>query len=130
MERIGRGEFVEQGHHDILTEALGTPEHGGRVRGYAKGVERKDVFGKAPRRPVHAACVPFAAFQQIQQQVAHLQEQMNRMQEFNVARACPPPHATTSASQEDHFSTQVDENPFVPWTIEKITVSIVSSCEF
>ena len=39
-----QGEFVESGQHDILTEALGTPEHPGRVRTKGEYVTQGEVF--------------------------------------------------------------------------------------
>ena len=42
------GEFVETGSHDILTEALGKPEHPGRVRTKGEYVTQREVFKKPP----------------------------------------------------------------------------------
>ncbi|GAU13008.1 hypothetical protein TSUD_173080 [Trifolium subterraneum] len=36
VEEKNKGVFVPDGRNDILTEAIGTPEHGGRVRGVGK----------------------------------------------------------------------------------------------
>ena len=44
-----QGEFVETGPHDILTEALDTPEHLGRVRTKREYVTQQVVFKKPPR---------------------------------------------------------------------------------
>ena len=41
-----QGEFVESGQHDILTEALGTPEHLGRIKTKGEYVTQLDVFKK------------------------------------------------------------------------------------
>ena len=43
-----QGEFVETRSHDILTEALGKPEHPGRVRTKGEHVTQREVFKKPP----------------------------------------------------------------------------------
>jgi len=44
-----QGNFVPEGCRDILVEAIGRPEHYGRVRAAGKGVGIKLYFGVAPR---------------------------------------------------------------------------------
>jgi len=44
VEQSSKGNFVPEGHHDILGEAIGRPEHCGRVRATRKGVEIKKLF--------------------------------------------------------------------------------------
>jgi len=44
-----QGNFVSQGCHDILVEAIGQPEHCGCVRAAGQGVGIKLYFGAAPR---------------------------------------------------------------------------------
>ncbi|KAL6564961.1 hypothetical protein OROMI_016411 [Orobanche minor] len=44
------GSFTAEGRHDILAEAIGRPEHPGRVRGIGFGVGIRDYFGRSSRR--------------------------------------------------------------------------------
>ena len=44
-----QGNFVCEGRRDILVEAIGRPEHYGRVRAAEKGVEIKLYFKVAPQ---------------------------------------------------------------------------------
>ena len=44
-----KGEFIESGQHDILTELLGTPKHPSRVRIIGEYVTQREVFKKPPR---------------------------------------------------------------------------------
>ena len=44
-----QGKFVETGSHDILFEALGKPEHPGRVRTKGKYVTQREVYKKRLR---------------------------------------------------------------------------------
>ncbi|KAL6576939.1 hypothetical protein OROMI_011215 [Orobanche minor] len=44
------GSFTPEGRHDILAEAVGIPEHPGRVRGIGFGVGIRDYFGRSSRR--------------------------------------------------------------------------------
>ena len=43
-----QGKFVESGQHEILTKALGTPEHPSRVRTKDEYVTQQEVFEKPP----------------------------------------------------------------------------------
>ena len=45
-----QGNFVFEGHHDILVEAIGRPEHRGRVRAARQGVGIKLYFGVSQRQ--------------------------------------------------------------------------------
>ncbi|KAL6564870.1 hypothetical protein OROMI_016320 [Orobanche minor] len=45
-----QGSFTPEGRHDILAEAIGRPEHPGRVRGIGFGVGIRDYFGRSSRR--------------------------------------------------------------------------------
>ena len=44
-----QGNFVPEGRHNILVEAIGRPEHYGDVRAAEQGVGIKLYFGNAPR---------------------------------------------------------------------------------
>ena len=46
-----QGNFVPEGRHDILVEAIGRPEHSGRVRAAGQGVGIKLYFGVSERQP-------------------------------------------------------------------------------
>jgi len=48
MEQSSQGSFVPQGRKDILTTAIGTEEHLGRVRTAGYGVGVRQYFGFAP----------------------------------------------------------------------------------
>jgi len=48
VEQSSQGSFVIQGRQDILTAALGTEEHPGRVRTTGYGVGVRQYFGSAP----------------------------------------------------------------------------------
>ncbi|XP_021848182.2 uncharacterized protein [Spinacia oleracea] len=48
-EKEKSGEFVSHGSHDILTEALGNPDHGGHVRGVGGKATLTSVFKRKRR---------------------------------------------------------------------------------
>ena len=48
-EQASQGSFVAHGCQDVLTAAIGRPEHSGRVRAARAGVTIKRYFGPAPR---------------------------------------------------------------------------------
>jgi len=45
-----QGNFVPEGRHDILVEAIGRPEQCGRVRAVGQGVGNKLYFGVSQRQ--------------------------------------------------------------------------------
>ncbi|KAK2375798.1 hypothetical protein QL285_076664 [Trifolium repens] len=49
VEETAKGTFVPNGHNDILTNAIGTAEHGGRVRGAERGANISNYFGRSLR---------------------------------------------------------------------------------
>jgi len=48
-EQASHGSFVPHGRQDVLTAAIGWPEHPGRVRAAGAGVTIRQYFGPAPR---------------------------------------------------------------------------------
>ena len=48
-EQASQGSFVTHGCQDVLTAAIGQPEHPGRVHATRIGVTIKQYFGPAPR---------------------------------------------------------------------------------
>ena len=47
-EQVSHGLFVPYGRQDLLTAAIGRPEHPGRVHSAEAGVTIKKYFGSAP----------------------------------------------------------------------------------
>ncbi|XP_074378405.1 uncharacterized protein LOC141719944 [Apium graveolens] len=48
-KKVKEGELVEEGRNDVLTMALGKPEHGGRVRGQGSHV-KQSIYFDLPRQ--------------------------------------------------------------------------------
>jgi len=53
-EQASQGSFVTHGRQDVLTVAIGRPEHPGHVRAAGAGVTIKQYFGPA-RRTSHTS---------------------------------------------------------------------------
>ena len=49
VEQQTQGSFVCHGRDDILTTAIGRPDHAGRVRGVAGAIGLRDYFGPPQR---------------------------------------------------------------------------------
>ncbi|CAJ2660611.1 unnamed protein product [Trifolium pratense] len=49
VEKTSQGTFVPEGRNDILTEAIGRPEHSGFIRGVGGGLGIRQYFGPPPR---------------------------------------------------------------------------------
>ena len=68
-EQATQGSFVPHGRQDVLTAAIGRPEHPGRVRAAGAGVTIKQYFGSAPRTSRSASSLPPDELQQLTQQI-------------------------------------------------------------
>ncbi|KAH1247525.1 hypothetical protein GmHk_06G017416 [Glycine max] len=64
-----QGSFVPHGRQDVLTAAIGRPEHPGRVRAAGAGVTIKQYFGSAPRISRSSSSPPPEELQQLTQQI-------------------------------------------------------------
>ncbi|KAL5190688.1 hypothetical protein HKD37_04G010073 [Glycine soja] len=68
-EQATQGSFVPHGRQDVLTAAIGRPEHPGRVRAAGAGVTIKQYFGSAPRMSHSSSSLPPEELQQLTQQI-------------------------------------------------------------
>ncbi|KAH1189879.1 hypothetical protein GmHk_20G057562 [Glycine max] len=63
------GSFIPHGRQDILTAAIGRPEHPGRVRAVGAGVTIKQYFGSASRTSRSSSSMPPEDLEQLTQQI-------------------------------------------------------------
>ncbi|KAL5168114.1 hypothetical protein HKD37_11G030342 [Glycine soja] len=76
VEQSTQGSFLPLGREDILTVAIGQPEHPGRVRGAGRGVGIRQYFGPPSRNPLSMEDLEVIT-QKIQEQVTkQLSEQL------------------------------------------------------
>ena len=68
-EQASQGSFVTHGRHDILTAAIGRPEHPGRVRATGAGVTIEQYFGPAPRTSRMSSSMAPEDLEQLTQQI-------------------------------------------------------------
>ena len=68
-EQATQGSFVPHGSQDVLTAAIGHPEHPGRVRATGAGVTIKQYFGSAPRTSRSSSSMPPEELQQLTQKI-------------------------------------------------------------
>ncbi|KAH1203398.1 hypothetical protein GmHk_17G049657 [Glycine max] len=57
-EQVTQRSFVPHGREDVLTAAIGRPEHPGRVRAAGAGVTIKQYFGSAPETSRSSSSLP------------------------------------------------------------------------
>ena len=69
VEQSSQGTFFSQGRRDILTIAIGTKEHLGRVRTTGFGVGVRQYFGSFPRPNTSAAPMTQEMMEQFSQQI-------------------------------------------------------------
>ncbi|KAL5141704.1 hypothetical protein HKD37_09G025000 [Glycine soja] len=68
-EQASQGSFVPHGCQDILTAAIGRPEHPGRVRAIGADVTIKQYFGSASRTSRSSSSMPLEDLEQLTQQI-------------------------------------------------------------
>ncbi|KAL5166013.1 hypothetical protein HKD37_18G051061 [Glycine soja] len=68
-EQASQGSFIPHGRQDILTAAIGRPEHPGRVRAVGAGVTIKQYFGSASRTSRSSSSMPPEDLEQLTQQI-------------------------------------------------------------
>ncbi|KAL5185157.1 hypothetical protein HKD37_17G048722 [Glycine soja] len=68
-EQASKGSFVPHGRQDILTAAIGRPEHPGRVRTIGAGVTIKQYFGSVSRTSRSSSSMPPEDLEQLTQQI-------------------------------------------------------------
>jgi len=68
-EQASQGSFVPHGRQDLLTAAIGRPEHLGRVRATGAGVTIKQYFGSAPQSSCSSSSMPPEKLKQLTQQI-------------------------------------------------------------
>ncbi|KAH1220976.1 hypothetical protein GmHk_12G034492 [Glycine max] len=75
-EQASQGSFVPHGRQDILTAAIGRPEHPGRVRVVGAGVTIKEYFGSASRTSRSSSSMPLEDLEQLTQQIRDQLEEL------------------------------------------------------
>ena len=68
-EQASQGSFVTHGRQDVLTIAIGRPEHPGRVRATRADVTIKQYFGPAPRTSRTSSSMAPEDLEQLTQQI-------------------------------------------------------------
>jgi len=72
MSRRHRDRLSPHGCQDVLTAAIGQPEHPGRVRAAGAGVTIKQYFGSAPRMSCSSSSMLPEDLQQLTQEIRDL----------------------------------------------------------
>jgi len=75
-EQVSQGSFVAHGRQDVLTAAIGLPEHLGRVRAARAGVMIKQYFGPAPRTSRTSSSMAPEDLEQLTQQIRDQLEEL------------------------------------------------------
>ncbi|KAL6493374.1 hypothetical protein OROGR_032508 [Orobanche gracilis] len=101
-----QGSFTPEGRHDILAEAIGRPEHPGRVRGIRFGVGIRDYFGKSSRRS--ASSISEHVLEELTKKITHDVTQ-NLMKTFghtleSLGAHSQQPHTDLRTPDEHHVT--------------------------
>ncbi|KAL5134006.1 hypothetical protein HKD37_03G007258 [Glycine soja] len=68
-EQASQGSFIPHGRQDVLTAAIGRPQHLGRVHAARAGVTIKQYFRSAARSSCSSSSIPHEELEQLTQQI-------------------------------------------------------------
>ncbi|KAH1253942.1 hypothetical protein GmHk_04G010488 [Glycine max] len=101
-EQATQGSFVPHGHQDVLTVAIGRPEHPGRVHAAGAGVTIKQYFGSAPRMSRSSSSLPPEELQQLTQQIRdQLEDRRCNLRDLHPLVGPSGPRVSTKGSCVD-----------------------------
>nr|KYP36190.1 hypothetical protein KK1_042713 [Cajanus cajan] len=78
VEQTTQGSFVPHGRDDILTTAIGRPEHAGHVRGVGGSWSHRYYFGAPPSR---SSTIDSCSQEAMQIMEMHFEEKLKNIQE-------------------------------------------------
>ncbi|KAL5134181.1 hypothetical protein HKD37_03G007390 [Glycine soja] len=126
-EQASQGSFVTHRHQDVLTAAIGRPEHPGHVRAAGAGVTIKQYFGPTPRTARTSSSMAPEDLEQLTQQIKdQLEESITEKglalppePEIGPSAACvitkescvDPSRNDLDTSDSDKCGLYIEENP-------------------
>ncbi|XP_058753581.1 uncharacterized protein LOC131626757 [Vicia villosa] len=136
VEKTSQGAFVPQGRKDILVEALGQPEHPGRVRGVGRGVGILQYFGPHSR---NASTPPVISSKQIEAIKMELTQQikeelMQDLTSMGFSKNFPtcPPNTVVPGSPKNSHSTvlSIPEEDEIPEQCELYVDNLIHAVAY
>jgi len=121
VQQSSQGSFVSQGRQDILMEAIGIPEHLGRVRTAGFGVGVRQFFGSA-------SWSSSSATPAIPDQLAKIREDLRREMREEIRREMEQVISSMGMTQQ-HNPLQQDETLPMQQELAHSRVSIKGSCD-
>ncbi|KAL5134003.1 hypothetical protein HKD37_03G007258 [Glycine soja] len=104
-EQASQGSFIPHGRQDVLTAAIGRPQHLGRVHAARAGVTIKQYFRSAARSSCSSSSIPHEELEQLTQQIRDQLEESIR----EKGLALPPePEVGPSAARVSTKGSCVD----------------------
>ncbi|KAL6582358.1 hypothetical protein OROMI_006372 [Orobanche minor] len=106
-----QGGFTPEGRHDILAEAIGRPEHTGRVRGIRFGVGIRDYFGRSSRRA--ASSISESVLEELTKKITYdvTQNLMKTTKGSCADDVSGPSRGKTPPVDTGRFGLYMDERP-------------------
>ncbi|KAH1189835.1 hypothetical protein GmHk_20G057529 [Glycine max] len=108
-EQASHGSFVAHGRQDVLTAAMGQPEHPGRVCATGANVTIKQYFGTAPRTSRTSSSMAPEDLEQLTQQIRdQLEESITEKMQSQGLALLPEPEVGPSAARVSTKESCVD----------------------
>ncbi|XP_062086453.1 uncharacterized protein LOC133792561 [Humulus lupulus] len=113
-EKVSSGEIIAKGRNDILTQALGTPEHPRRVRALGSFAKISSVFGRKPKIATEMADV----VSKKDAEIARLRAELKDLEEEKAKQA----GGIDDMDEHDNDDEQSDEEYHTPMILRLLSV--------
>ncbi|KAL5137228.1 hypothetical protein HKD37_10G027622 [Glycine soja] len=123
-EQASQGSFIAHGHQDVLTAAIGRPEHPGRVCAAGADVTIKQYFGSTSRTARSSSFMPLEDLQQLTQQIRdQLEESITKKVTWQVMASFSHMQSQFQSKMQSQ-GLALPLEPEVPMSIQKRVVLI------
>ncbi|KAM6595454.1 hypothetical protein CsatA_005981 [Cannabis sativa] len=112
-EKLSQGKIQVQGQNDILTQALGTPEHPGRVRAAGFLTRASQLFGRKKREVSDVVARQAKEIEKLKAEVQSLKQQRNAAEQEEEGEVAGEAYVPQPYAPQDEVQPQIYAEEFI-----------------
>ncbi|XP_060973220.1 uncharacterized protein LOC133038839 [Cannabis sativa] len=112
-EKLSQGQIQVQGQNDILTQALGTPEHPGRVRAAGFLTRASQLFGRKKREVSDVVARQAKEIEKLKAEVQSLKQQRNAAEQEEEGEVAGEAYVPQPYAPQDEVQPQIYAEEFI-----------------
>ncbi|XP_060972651.1 uncharacterized protein LOC133038498 [Cannabis sativa] len=112
-EKLSQGQIQVQGQNDILTQALGTPEHPGRVRATGFLTRASQLFGRKKREVSDVVARQAKEIEKLKAEVQSLKQQRNAAEQEEEGEVAGEAYVPQPYAPQDEVQPQTYVEEFI-----------------